>query len=236
MQQLPAYISIVFVLITLLTVYFFYKVANNSKVTLTVLLVWLALQGLIGLQGFYTETKGFPPRFFLLVLPALLCIILLFVTKSGRRYLDLLDQRWLTLLHVVRIPVELVLFWLFVYKAIPQLMTFEGRNLDILSGITAPFIWYFGYIRKRLPRTALIIWNFVCLALLINIVAIAILSAPFPFQNFAFDQPNVAILYFPFIWLPCCIVPLVLLSHLAALRQLFRGKTAANFRVIMMSY
>jgi hypothetical protein len=42
----------------------------------------------------------------------------------------------------------------------------------------------------------------------------------FPFQQFAFDQPNIAVLYFPFIWLPSCVVPLVLLSHLAAIRQL----------------
>jgi hypothetical protein len=39
-------------------------------------------------------------------------------------------------------------------------------------------------------------------------------------NGFAFDQPNIAVLYFPFNWLPSCIVPLVLLSHLAAIRQL----------------
>ncbi|TAH22438.1 MAG: hypothetical protein EAZ08_00730 [Cytophagales bacterium] len=41
-------------------------------------------------------------------------------------------------LNIVRIPVEIILFWLFVNKAIPELMTFEGRNLDIIAGITAP--------------------------------------------------------------------------------------------------
>ena len=40
------------------------------------------------------------------------------------------------------------------------------------------------------------------LALLVNIVGNAILSAPFQFPQFAFDQPNHAVLYFPFIWLP----------------------------------
>lgn len=94
-------------------------------------------------------------------------------------------------------------------------MTFEGRNFDILSGLTAPIIFYFGFVTKQLDRKVILIWNFICLALLINIVVVAILSAPFPFQQFAFDQPNIAVLYFPFNWLPSCVVPLVLLSHLS---------------------
>jgi hypothetical protein len=69
-----------------------------------------------------------------------------------------------------------------------------------------------------------VIWNVICLGLLFNIVINAILSAPFPIQRFAFDQPDVAVLYFPFTWLPCCVVPVVLLSHLAVLRQLLTGK------------
>nr|MBP9884195.1 hypothetical protein [Chitinophagales bacterium] len=110
-------------------------------------------------------------------------------------------------------------FWLFVNKTVPELMTFEGRNFDILSGLTAPIIFYLGFVTKQLDRKVILIWNFICLGLLINIVVVAILSAPFPFQQFAFDQPNIAVLYFPFNWLPSCVVPLVLLSHLVIFRK-----------------
>jgi hypothetical protein len=103
-------------------------------------------------------------------------------------------------------------------------MTFEGRNFDILSGLSAPVVYYFAFIRKQMNGKLLLIWNFICLSLLINIVFNAILSAPFTFQKFAFDQPNIAILYFPYIFLPGCIVPLVLLSHLASIRQLILGR------------
>jgi hypothetical protein len=65
-----------------------------------------------------------------------------------------------------------------------------------------------------------LVWNFICLGLLFNIVVHAVLSAPLPFQQLAFDQPNVAILYFPYVWLPAFIVPVVLLSHLVAIRKL----------------
>ena len=223
MEHLPAYISIVFGLTTLVTVGLFYKAAHYSKTTLLIIFTWLALQAVIGLSGFYTVTDTIPPRFMLLILPPVLLITLLFTTSKGKQFVDSLNTKSLTILHTIRIPVEIVLFWLFVHKTVPELMTFEGRNFDILSGLTAPFIYYFAFVRNIFDRKIILTWNFICLGLLINIVANAIMSAPFPFQQFAFDQPNVAVLYFPFIWLPCCVVPLVLLSHLAAIRQLLKA-------------
>ena len=220
MENLPAYISILFGLTTIVTVYIFYKATNQSRITLFLLLGWLALQTYVGLSGFYTVTDVVPPRFLLLVLPPLLFILGLFTTGKGRQYLDSLDIRILTILHTVRIPVEIFLFSLFLYKTIPQLMTFEGRNFDILAGLTAPVIYYFGFVRKQWSKKVILAWNFICLLLLFNIVINAALSVPSPVQQFAFDQPNLAILYFPFIWLPCCVVSLVLLSHLASIRKL----------------
>ena len=222
MENIPNYISIVFALTTFLTVFLFYKAANNSKTVIVVLLTWLVVQGAVSLSGFYTVTNSFPPRFVLLPMPTMLFIIGLFITRNGRVFLDSLNPKTLTILHIVRIPVELVLFWLFLNKTVPQLMTFEGRNFDILSGLSAPFIFYFGYVKKGIGKTGLLIWNFICVALLFNVVFYAVFSAPFPFQKFAFDQPNIAVLYFPFVWLPCCVVPLVLLSHLAMIRQLVK--------------
>ncbi len=224
MENLPLYISVIFILTTILTVFFFYKASGNSKWVLIILPAWLVLQTFISLSGFYTVTNSFPPRFALLVLPPVLFIVVLFFSRGGRRFIDNLDIKTLTILHTTRIAVELVLFLLFIHKAIPQLMTFEGRNFDILAGVTAPFIYYFGFSGKNIHRNVILLWNFICLGLLINIVVNAVLSAPFPFQRFGFDQPNIAVLYFPFVWLPCCVVPVILLSHLAAIRQLLKRK------------
>jgi hypothetical protein len=224
MDNLPLFISLIFALTTILCIVFFYKATGYSKTTLLILISWLALQAGIGLSGFYTVTDTIPPRFLLLVLPPVIFIIGIFATVKGKQFIDNLDVKSLTLLHIVRVPVELVLFWLFVNKAVPELMTFEGRNFDILSGLTAPIIFFFGFVIKKLSPAIILTWNFICLGLLINIVVIAVLSAPFPFQKFAFDQPNIAILYFPFNWLPCCVVPLVLFSHLATIRQFLNSK------------
>jgi hypothetical protein len=224
MSHLPFYINFIFVVTVFLTVLIFYSATKKSKKTLIILAAWLVLQTIISLTGFYTVTSNMPPRSALLIFPPIIFIIILFISPMGKKYIDGLNIKMLTILHVIRLPVEIVLYWLFLQKAIPQIMTFEGRNFDIISGITAPIIFYIGFYAMKLGRISILFWNFFCLGLLINIVSIAIFSAPFPFQKFAFDQPNIATQYFPYVWLPCCVVPLVLFSHLASLRQLLKKK------------
>jgi hypothetical protein len=60
------------------------------------------------------------------------------------------------------------------------------------------------------------------LALLVNIVLRAALSVPTPLQQFGLEQPNIAILYFPYVWLPGIVVPVVFAAHVASIRQLIR--------------
>jgi hypothetical protein len=64
----------------------------------------------------------------------------------------------------------------------------------------------------------LLAWNILGLILLLNVVIHGILSVPFPFQQFGLDQPNIAMLHAPYLLLPGLIVPVVLFSHLAAIR------------------
>lgn len=218
----PLYVDVIFIITTLITVSIFFYAARRSTITLLVLFAWLALQAVIGFNGFYEITNTLPPRFILMVLPPLLAIALLFITKKGRKYIDGLNEKLLTYLHTVRIAVEMVLFWLFKTKLVPEMITFEGRNFDIFSGITAPLIAYFGYDQKKLSKTILIAWNFICLGLVLNVVIHAALSVPSILQQLNFDQPNVAILTFPFVWLPSCIVPIVIFSHLVCIRQLIK--------------
>jgi len=224
LPNLPLYISMAFILITFLTVYLFYRATQNSKMTLVILLGWLAIQIIITFSGFYHNTQVLPPRIFLTgVFPTIVMTFALFLTKQGKQFLDSLDAKALTILHTIRIPVEIVLLWLFLQGAIPEIMTFEGRNFDILAGLTAPLIYYFGFVKNKLSRNAMLIWNFVSIALLLNIVITATLCIESPIQQFAFDQPNRAILYFPMSWLPTCVVPVVMFSHFATIRWLFKS-------------
>ncbi len=224
MNNVPLIISILFVIITLLTVWQFYNAANKSKTVIVCLSILLLLQAVIGLSGFYRVTQTFPPRFVLLIGPGLIFSVVLLLTKWGKNFVDSLNIKKLTLLHTLRIPVEITLYFVCTAKLIPGLMTFEGNNYDILSGLSAPVIFYLVFVSKKLNNKALLVWNFVCLGLLINVLIIAILSAQTPFQQLAFDQPNIGVTFFPFVWLPAVVVPIVFLSHLAAIRQLILAR------------
>ena len=226
MLPVPAYLSVVFILTTLLAVGLFAWAAGWSGRALALLAGWLLVQGGMASIGFYTHSAGLPPRFALLLLPPLVLIAGLFLTRRGRAWLAGLPLGRLTLLHMVRIPVELVLLGLYRAGAVPQLMTFEGRNFDILAGLTAPVVYWLAFRQRRLGRRGLLLWNLLALGLLGNIVVNALLSAPSPLQRFAFNQPNVAIQHFPFAWLPACVVPLVLLAHLGAIWRLWGAGAA----------
>jgi hypothetical protein len=223
LDNVPIFVNIVFILTTFLCVFLFYLATNKSIVTLTLIVAWLIVQAILASSGFYLKTDTFPPKFMLAVIPAFLVIALTFLIKTGKKFISEIDLQKLTYLHTVRIPVELVLFWLCVSGKVPSLMTFEGRNFDILSGITAPIAAWYCFRNGQLKNKLLVAWNFICLALLLNIVFYAVLSAPFTFQKFAYEQPNVAVLFFPFVWLPSCIVPIVLFSHLVAIKRLTKG-------------
>ena len=222
MSNIPIIISMLFVVTAFLTVWMFYKASGNSKPLLMGILAWMLFQATISLTGFYQISNSIPPRFLLLIGPGIIISILLFVTKWGKEFIDKLDLKTLTIMHSIRIPVEITLYFVYLTGLIPVLMTFEGNNFDIISGITAPLIFYFVFIVKKLNRTALLIWNILCSGLLLNVVVIALLSAQTPFQKLAFDQPNIGVTFFPFVWLPSVVVPIVLIGHLAAIRQLLK--------------
>jgi hypothetical protein len=233
MESVPAYVSIVFILTTFLTVGFLLQAVKATglqtlpaKILLFLLPLWIILTGILAVAGFYQKTDGMPPRLLIAgVLPTLLLIAVYFIFFRAT-FIERLPLRLLTLLHVVRIPVELVLYWLFLAGVVPQVMTFEGRNLDIVTGVLALLLYFLAFRGTGPKRWLLVAFNILGLVLLVNIVSIAVMSLPTPLQQMSFDQPNVAVLYFPYIWLPTIIVPTVLFSHLAALWQLLKRKKA----------
>lgn len=225
-HQPPGWLALFFGLITAITVVFFYlavRKANPRKAPLLMglLLSWLALIGFLASNGFFIAFNAVPPRLVLVVGPAIGLPAALFFVPAGQRFYDAMPLRTLTYLHIIRVPVEIALHQLYLHHQIPEMMTYEGLNFDILSGISAPIIAYFTFQRK-LPTRWLLLWNIVCLGLLLNILSLAILSLPSPFQQLNFDQPNIGVTKFPFIWLPGFVAPFVGLSHLIAIRQLIR--------------
>lgn len=230
MDNLPSYVGLTFICIVVATfgfIYFFIHKAQGTKSENTAmiagvfLMMWLFVIALLGLNDFFLDTNSVPPRFILMILPPLIAITVLAVRKDSREFIKKIPITTLTYLHIIRVPVEIVLWWLFSAGFVPQLITFEGGNYDILSGVSAPFVAIFMVGLRSKSRIGAIIWNIIALGLLFNVVGHAILSAPSPIQQFAFDSPNTAVFYFPFVWLPAFVVPAVLFAHISSLLKLF---------------
>ncbi len=232
MESVPSYVSVVFILTTFAAIAFLLRAMRRaglgtfpSGLLLFLLPMWIFLQAIIALGGFYADFTSFPPRLVLFAIFPALILILVYFLFFRASFVDRLPLQTLTLLHILRVPVEIVLLWLFLAGQVPQMMTFEGRNFDIASGLLSPVVYWLVFRRDRIRRGLLAAYNVLGLVLLANIVWIAALSVPSPLQQLNLDQPNRAVLYFPYIWLPAIIVPIVLFAHLASLWKLFRERS-----------
>ncbi|WP_345159909.1 hypothetical protein [Pontibacter saemangeumensis] len=220
MEKVSVLTHILFVLSTTFVVYQLYKASQRSGMLLAALVLWALITAALGAAGFYRQGDQMPPRFLFLVGPGIAVVLIALFTQRGRAFSDSLDIADLTLLHSVRLPIEIVLYQLYAAALVPQIMTFEGINFDIFTGFSAPIIYYFTFMRRTMHLRWLLVWNFDCLILLFTIMALAIMSSPTPFQQFGFEQPNTGVTYFPYVWLPSIIVPAALLSHLVSIRKL----------------
>ena len=183
---------------------------------------WLFYLGIVSLSGITSTFDTIPPRMVLLViLPAL--IIILFLIFSGRtdQMLKHLSPRFLIMIQFFRVFVELLIWLAFTSNLLPVQMTFEGRNLDIIAGATAPVAASFLMRNGKLNRQLILWWNIGGLVLLANIVGIAILSFPTPIRFFLNDPSSTIVTTFPWIYLPGTLVVTAYSCHALSLRQLY---------------
>lgn len=225
MNSIPEYVFILFITTACMCFFLLLRAFRFHKRVFTFLLALFLTQGMVSFDNFYLDNNSFPPHILFLIMPSILLIISMFTIPSFRKLLEIVDYKFLLLIHILRIPIEVVLWQLSKSHTIPASMTFEGNNWDILSGLSAIAVYYFVYIKNNLNRNVLLFWNFICLALLLNVVVTGILSVPTSFQQLNFEQPNIAMLYFPFAWLPSFIVPAVLFSHIASIRNFLKTKS-----------
>jgi hypothetical protein len=233
LPDIPFYVTLIFILSAIATGALFIIAIGKSDNPRTKkwthawmlgFLFWLIFLSVLAVNGYFMDRKATPPNVAVPVMIFMSVIALSFLIPAFRRAIDSLSLETLTWLHIVRIPIEFCLYWLFLEKQVPESMTFSGINFDILSGLTAPLIAWAYFRKEMLKPSALLVWNFLCLGLLFVVVIRAVGAVPSPGQLWDFQQPNFAVLHFPFVWLPGFIVPLVFWSHLIAIRRLTRKR------------
>jgi hypothetical protein len=198
------------------------------NLTLGSLLIWMVFVTVWSLSGIMADFSRFPFNFFPVIGPALITPVVLLFSKSWKEVLRNIPVANFIRLQHFRVFVELLLWALFAASVLPVQMTFEGRNLDVLSGLTAPVIAWL-VVRNKISKTGLVAWNLICLGILINIIAIAILSTPSPIRVFMNEPANTIVTIFPVSLLPGFLAPFAFALHVFSLKQLSMRSEAKTF-------
>ncbi|HEX7786549.1 MAG TPA: hypothetical protein VF653_10045 [Methylomirabilota bacterium] len=181
---------------------------------------WLGLTAVLAAHGFFADFQSLPPHMLLAIGLPLLSLLALVFSRAAEPWLAALPRAWPVAAQSFRIAVEIVLWRLAAAGVAPEIMTFTGRNVDILVGLTAPVVAYVCFVRGGWPARVAAWWNVAGILILLNVVVHAQLSAPTPFRVFETEPPTTFIGHVPYIWLPAFLVPLAWLLHGVSLRQL----------------
>jgi len=171
---------------------------------------WLGVTGAVTAVGWLQAFSPPPPLLVLLLSGAMGVTLLAWRSDWHTRPLAFLVG-----FQSFRILVELAIHQAVVEGVAPPQMTWSGRNLDVLAGLGALVLAPFA---AKLPAWSLFAWNAIGLALLVNVVSVAMLSLPTPFQ--VFEPDNVWLAFFPFSWLPLVLAMMAWLGHVVIFKRL----------------
>ena len=160
-----------------------------------------------------------PPTMVVVFVLVFVLTVGLGVSPVGRRLAAGLPLVVLVGVQAFRLPLELMMHRAYEYGLMPRQMSYSGLNFDIVTGIAAIVVAALLATGRAGIRTVRA-WNWLGTLLLVNIIAIAGLSAPTPWRVFRNAPANVWITTAPFVWLPAVMVAFAILGHIAIYRRL----------------
>jgi hypothetical protein len=190
---------------------------RRAWIALVAAVAWMSATWIAASSGVLSHWEATPPPFALLVVGTVTLGFVIAFSRCGRLLAGL--PLWtLVAVQGFRLPLELSMHALYERGIVPVQMSYSGRNFDILTGASALIVAALAR-SGRAPGWLVATWNVVGLALLANVVAIAILSTP-RVHYFGADRLNVWVTYPPFVWLPAVMVLAAFAGHLVIFRAL----------------
>lgn len=171
----------------------------------------------------HRRQPGFaPPGIVYVAFPAVLFVLLVFARSGMGARIASAFPVWVIIgMQTFRIGVELLLHRLSVDSLAPRIVTYQGGNVDIWIGLSAPLIAWISTRGRRGERLALA-WNVVGLLTLANAITLSALTAP-GLNLIQSEVPNTAIGAFPFIYIAGFFAPLAMALHALSIRGLRAG-------------
>jgi hypothetical protein len=185
--------------------------------------VWFLYVGLMNHFGVFRNAAMRPPGAAFLLAPIVLFlstfVVFMVRSASGSR-LALAFPLWISVgTQTFRVGVELFLHQLWMNGIVPKMLTFEGANVDIYIGASAPLVAWLS-TRGRVGVKVALAWNVLGLFALANVVIRAVLTAPGSFNLVHAEIFNRMFGTFPFMFIPGFFVPLAVTLHVVAIRAI----------------
>jgi hypothetical protein len=185
------------------------------------LAVWLLYVGLMNYFGVFGNDAMRPPgpSFLLAPIVLFLCVFVIFMVRStAGSGIALAFPLWIILsTQTFRVGVELFLHQLWMNGIVPKMLTFEGANVDIYVGASAPLVAWFS-TQGRVGLGVALAWNVLGLFAVTNVVIRAVLTAPGPFNLIHAEVFNRMFDTLPFTLIPGFFVHLAVTLHILAIR------------------
>lgn len=214
-SDLPMYVSLAVYACALIAGVFLYLSASCNKLSLA---VWLTLFGVcLGIAFLIPKSIEMPGAMLFAFAPIVLVLVAILAGKWPF-IADNFNDSYAHYFHLWRLPASFVPLWLYQAGIVPINMTFEGLNLDIVAGLTAPVLSSLAFGQQMLGRTVVLVWNLLAALLLLSsswLVYAEMLANTRFFDLFT---------SFPFAILLFALVPMSLCLHLLAVWRIWKGK------------
>ena len=185
-----------------------------------VLAAWLVYVGTLSRLGVIADPALRPPGITYVVVPVFLFVFLAIVrSQAAGRVALAVPLPVLIGLQSFRIGVELFLHRLWREGFVPRMLTWDGANVDIWIGASAPVAALL-VTKGRTGERIAFGWSVLGLLALANVVVRSALTAPGPLNFLHAEVANRAIGAFPYTFLAGFLAPLAVVLHVLALRAL----------------
>ena len=181
---------------------------------------WLAYVVVLSWSGVIADPAMRPPGIVFVVGPVIVFVLLAVARSEVAREIALAVPVWLLVgVESYRVGVELFLHRLWHEGLVPRMLTFDGANVDIWIGASAPIAaWLCTCGRKGLYVA--VAWNMFGLLALANVIVRSALTSPGPLHVLDAEVVNRAIGTFPYTLIAGFLAPLAVTLHILALRAL----------------
>lgn len=186
------------------------------------MLLFIVSTGALALTDFY-KSFSLPPRLVLLgALPAFAIIIYYYAAPRFKDITAAFPLLFTIYFQSFRIIVELLIHGAYQKGLGPVIVTYEGRNFDIIAGLSAPLVGWM-YSRGLLSKKLVLTWNILCLMLLANIVFIFISLMVNP-QFWEYETPPVSMdfLTVPYVYIAAVYMPVAVFIHVMSIKKLLQ--------------